>query len=132
MKNKSINKNKKGSNMKKLTESKLVKILTEILPNTYDKKSVEVKNSPHHTLTKEVSATDEVLGRKVWFYYYQDDNKNWVLDMDGANSWDYLSHDSEYFWTLGQELEVKFVNLLKSYGLYPEPNNNYSFTVEEI
>ena len=52
--------------------------------------------------------------------------------MDGANSWDYLSHDSEYFWTLGQELEVKFVNLLEGYGLYPQPNNNYSFTVGKI
>ena len=118
--------------MKKLTESKLVKILTKILPNTYDKKSVEVKNSPHHTSTKQINATCEVIGKKVWFYYYQNDKKKWVLDMDGADSWDYLSHDSEYFWTLGQELEVKFVNLLKSYGLYPEPNNNYSFTVEEI
>jgi hypothetical protein len=119
--------------MIKLTEKQLIKILTEILPNGWDKKSVQVRTCPYSNSesVKEISATDEVLGRKVWFYYYQDDNKNWVLDMDGANSWDYLSHDSEYFWSLGQELEVKFVKFFTDLGLYPHPQNHYSYVVGE-
>jgi len=117
--------------MKKLTEKQLIKILTEILPDGWDKKSVQVRTCPNSESVKEVSATDEVLGRKVWFYYWLNDKNKFHLSMDGANSWDYLSHDSEYFWTLGQELEVKFVKFFTDLGLYPHPQNHYSYIVGE-
>ena len=122
--------------MKKLTEKQLLKILTECLPSGYDKKSVEVKLCPysnHRTpmdapKIMEVSVLDAIMGRQIWFYYWLNDKKQFHLSMDGAMSWDYLSSDSVYKF---DNLETKFINLFEEYGLYPHPNNNYSFTVAE-
>ena len=118
---------------KNLTENRLVKILTEILPDTYNKKSVEVTNSPHHTLTKQINVKCDVIGEnKIWFYFYKDKKNNFVLDMDGANSYDYLSSSSDYYMGYGEYFEKKLINLLKEYNLYPHPNNHYSFTIDAI
>ena len=67
--------------MKKLTEKQLIKILTEILPDGWDKKSVQVRTCPNSNSesVKEISATDEVLGRKVWFYYWLNDKNKFHL-----------------------------------------------------
>jgi len=120
--------------MKTITEKQLIKILTEILPNGWDKKSVQIRTCPYSNSesVKEVSAIDEVLGRKVWFYYWLNDENKFHLSMDGANSWDYLSSESEYYFGFGEYIEEKFVNLFKNYGLYPHPQNSYSFVLGDI
>ena len=81
---------------KELTEKQLIKILTEILPDGY-KKSVQV-TSPNSESVKEVSATDQVLGRKGLLNWLNDKNK-FHLSMDGAKG--IIYNDRTYFWTLG-------------------------------
>tara|TARA_R100001126_G_C4728279_1_gene102569 strand:- start:47 stop:418 length:372 start_codon:yes stop_codon:yes gene_type:complete len=122
--------------MKKLTEKRLIKILGDCLPRGYDKKSLEVKLCPHsnnRTLMDapkimEVSVLDAIMGRQIWFYYWLNEKKQFHLSMDGATSWDYLSSDSVYKF---DDLETKFIKSFEEFGLYPHPNNNYSFTVGE-
>jgi hypothetical protein len=49
--------------------------------------------------------------------------------MDGAISWDFLSTESEGY---NDKLDIKFSNAFEPYGLYPHPDNHYSFTVDAI
>jgi hypothetical protein len=111
--------------MKNLTRKRLEKILIEIMPSTYfDKNTVEINGN-------EIKAKCDVLNKdKVWFYIYQDDKKKWVLDMDGAFSYDLISSDAEF----GQDTKTvnKFHDELEKVGYYPDPNNHYSFTLERI
>jgi len=115
--------------MKNITEKQLIKILSSNLPHGYDEKSVKVRTCPYSSSNKikELSVVDAILGRKVWFYYYQDEKKRWVLSMDGANSWDYLSTESDYYF---DSMITKFINSFRNVDLYPHPLNHYSFVLD--
>ena len=121
----------KEDQMKNMTKKRLEKILIEIMPSIhFDKKTVELETNKENNYFK-INAKCTTFGRnQVWFNYYKDNKKRWVLCMDGAFSYDLISSDAEF----GQDTETvsKFYGELKKLGYYSDPNNHYSFTVCKI
>ena len=124
-------KKKETMKIKNMTKKRLEKILLEIMPSIhFDKKTVEIKGDEKNNYF-EMKANCSTFGRvQTWFNYYQDENKKWVLCMDGAFSYDLISNDAEF----GQcnETVKNFYDELEKVGYYPDPNNHYSFTVYQI
>ena len=96
--------------MKNLTQKQLEKILISIIPQgSYDWKDIEVKpatycgaNSNYFQIDAISHVSEEIakdfnqpIKRDVWFYFYKKNN-NWVVDLDGATAYDYLSTDAEF------------------------------------
>ena len=100
--------------MKKLTEAKLTKMLIDLIPSYFDdikKPNIKVEPATFGGATIEKQITfDLYTNKKVWFSY------------------EYLSTDSEFFCN---KLNSAFIKLFEDIGLYPHPNNHYSFTVGE-
>jgi len=104
---------------KNLTEKRLIKILTDLIPSYFfdlDKPEIKIENA-------------KFGDRKIWFYFWVNKNKKFHVSMDGAISYEFLSTDSEFF---NDKLDIQFSNAFKPYGLYPHPNNHYSFTIDAI
>ena len=130
--NESINKKKKGYQMKKITESKLTKMLINLIPSYFDdikKPNIKVEPATFGGATTEKQITfDWYTDKKVWFYFWKNENGDYHVSMDGAISYEYLSTDSEFF---SDKLNSAFIESFEKIGLYPHPNNHYSFTIGE-
>ena len=118
--------------MKKLTEARLTKMLINLIPSFFDdikKPNIKVEPATFGSATTEKQITfDWYTNKKVWFYFWKNKDGKFHVSMDGAISWDYLSTDSEFF---SNELNSAFVESFEKIGLYPHPNNHYSFTIGE-
>jgi hypothetical protein len=118
---------------KNLTEKRLVKILTDLIPSYFfdlDKPEIKIENAKFGGATDEKEISFNWYGdRKIWFYFWVNKNKKFHVSMDGAISYEFLSTESEYF---NDKLDIQFSNAFKPYGLYPHPNNHYSFTIDAI
>jgi len=116
--------------MKKLTENKLTKILTNLIPSYFDdikKPNIKVEPATFGGATTEKQITfDWYTDKKVWFYFWKNENGDYHVSMDGAISYEYLSTDSEFF---SDELNSAFIESFEKIGLYPHPKNHYSFTI---
>jgi|TARA_R100001480_G_scaffold118866_1_gene118043 hypothetical protein len=124
--------NLRGENMKTITETKLTKILINLIPSYFDdikKPNIKVQPATFGGATIEKQITfDWYTDKKVWFYFWKKEDGRFHVSMDGAISYDYLSTDSEFFCN---RLNSAFIKSFEDIGLYPHPNNHYSFTVGE-
>ena len=118
--------------MKKLTEAKLTKMLIDLIPSYFDdikKPNIKVEPATFGGATIEKQITfDWYTDKKVWFYFWKKEDGKFHISMDGAISYEYLSTDSEFFCN---KLNSAFIKSFEDIGLYPHPNNHYSFTVGE-
>lgn len=127
--------------MKTITQKQLEKILISIIPQgNYDWKDIEVKPATHGGADSNyfqidaisycsediAKAFDQPIKRDVWFYFYKKNN-NWVVDLDGATAYDYLSTDAEF----GQmdSMVNKLDEELSKFNVHREWLNHYSFGI---
>ncbi len=127
--------------MKTITQKQLEKILISIIPQgNYDWKDIEVKPATYGGVGSNIFQIDAIshcsedvakefnqpIKRDVWFYFYKKNN-NWVVDLDGATAYDYLSTDAEF----GQmeSMVNKLDDELSKLNVHREWCNHYSFGI---